>query len=134
MTIRLPRRLYLASAISVAAPLLLLAAANVPAYAAPGDDEVVPDILGPADPHTGAPLQGPILADFAPLQPPGISSPDAALFPGPVIATVPAPNQVVEIILGPDNPLSQDYTGPPIAVPTLPSIPIPSIPMPSLGY
>lgn len=99
-----------AAALTVTTPLPLLVAGTSPAYADPHDTPVPP-------------FPDPIIADFSPLQPPGVDSPAAALLPGPVIAdVVPPPSQVVEIILGPDNPASRDYTG--LPVPTLPNIPL----------
>jgi len=113
------RSRYLATAVAVATPLLLFGAGTAPAYADPHDTPAPVPVLPSLIPVIGSP----IIADFAPLQPPGFDSPEAAHIPGPVIADYlpPAPDMV--ITLGPDNPYSRDY------VPGIP-IPLPSIPLP----
>jgi hypothetical protein len=109
---------YLASAVAVATPLLFFGAGTAPAYAddygIPGPVPVVPGLI---------PIGDPIIADFAPMQPPGFDSPEAAHIPGPVIADYLPPAPPVIVTLGPDNPYSRDY------VPGIP-IPLPLFPMP----
>jgi hypothetical protein len=97
------RRRYLASAVAVTAPLVLFGAGTAPAYA----DHHQPPVPWPVP---EIPLGDPIIADFSPHAPPAVASPEAAGFPGPVIDPFQWPDrQVVEIVLGPDNPASRDY-------------------------